>query len=238
MRRTDRLFELIQILRDGRRHTAAAMAGRLAVSIRTIWRDMDTLTASGVPVEGTRGLGYRLASPITLPPLTLSDPELEALHLGLAVVAESADPELQEAARALTARLEDVLPGHRTAPAAGWGLAAFPFADAARGFPHMPVIRAAIRARTRLHLTYRAPDSDADSEPVATTVARVVRPLLMEYWGKLWTLTAWCELREDFRMFRVDRIEALSATTDSFPDEPGKSLAAYLARFTEGPDGN
>ncbi|MCR8723353.1 helix-turn-helix transcriptional regulator [Frigidibacter sp. ROC022] len=230
MRRTDRLFELIQILRDGQLHTSAQMARRLAVSPRTIWRDMETLIASGVPVEGERGQGYRLTSQITLPPLTLSEIELEALNLGMAVVAEGADPELQGAARALSARIEEMLPGHRTAPAAGWGFAVFPFADAASGFPHMPVIRAAIRARTRLRLTYGAPDRDP--------VPRVVRPLQMEYWGRLWTLTAWCELREDFRMFRVDRIETLSDTGEPFQEEPGKTLADHMARFTEGPDGN
>ncbi|NNF72520.1 MAG: HTH domain-containing protein, partial [Rhodobacteraceae bacterium] len=86
MRRTDRLFELIQILRDGRLHRATDMAEALGVSQRTIYRDMDTLIASGVPVEGERGVGYMMTAPITLPPLNLTMAELEALHLGMAVV--------------------------------------------------------------------------------------------------------------------------------------------------------
>jgi predicted DNA-binding transcriptional regulator YafY len=230
MRRTDRLFELIQVLRDGRLHRAREMAERLGVSTRTIWRDMDTLKSSGVPVEGERGVGYMMTAPITLPPLNLTLNELEALHLGMAVVGEAADPELQAAARTLQAKVEAVLPEHRTAPAAGWGFAVFPFAEAARGFAHMPAIRHAIRQKHRLSLRYRALD-EALSE-------RTVRPLQMEYWGRLWTLTAWCESREDFRVFRVDRIETLADTAEPFTDEPGRTLADYEARYAEGPDGN
>jgi predicted DNA-binding transcriptional regulator YafY len=230
MRRTDRLFELIQVLRDGRLHRARDLAARLQVSTRTIWRDMDTLKASGIPVEGERGLGYMMTAPITLPPLNLTLTELEALHLGMAVVGEAADPELQGAARSLQAKIQAVLPEHRTAPAAGWGFAVFPFAEAARGFAHMPTIRQAIRQKHRLSLRYRALDD--------TVSARTVRPLQMEYWGRLWTLTVWCEWRQDFRVFRVDRIEALSDTGETFADESGRTLADYEARYAEGPDGN
>ena len=98
MRRTDRLFELIQLLRDGRLHRGKDLAERLGVSLRTLYRDMDTLTVSGIPVEGERGLGYMMTAPITLPPLNLTLTELEALHLGLAVVSKAADEELQRAA--------------------------------------------------------------------------------------------------------------------------------------------
>lgn len=94
MRRTDRLFDLIQILRDGRLHRAQDMAEQLEVSVRTVYRDMDTLVSSGLPVAGERGLGYMMTAPITLPPLNLTLAELEALHLGMAVVAEAADEEL------------------------------------------------------------------------------------------------------------------------------------------------
>ena len=88
MRRTDRLFDLIQILRDGRLHRASEISERLGVSIRTIWRDMNTLMASGLPVEGERGVGYILRAPITLPPMILNAVELEALRLGLRLATE------------------------------------------------------------------------------------------------------------------------------------------------------
>lgn len=221
MRRTDRLFELIQVLRDGRLHRAQEMAAALGVSQRTIYRDMETLMASGVPVEGERGVGYMMTAPITLPPLNLTLPELEALHLGMAVVSEAADPELQSAARSLSAKIDAVLPEDRGAPPTGWGFAVYPFADAAQGFVHMPPIRAALRAQQKLRLSY-TDLSDAKS-------SRVIRPLQLEYWGRVWTVTTWCELRNDFRVFRVDRIDSLDVLPELFVDEPGKTLADYVA---------
>ncbi len=222
MRRTDRLFDLVGVLRDGRLHKAVDLADQLGVSMRTIYRDMETLQASGIPVEGERGVGYLLTAPITLPPLNLTLTELEALHLGMAVVAEAADPELQGAARTLAAKIDAVVPEDRTAPPSGWGFAVYPFADAARGFTHMPTLRGAIRARQKIRISYQSL-SDATSE-------RVIRPLQMEYWGRVWTVTAWCELREDFRMFRVDRMLAVDPQPELFRDEPGKTLDDYMAR--------
>ena len=99
MRRTDRLFELIQILRDGRLHRGEDLAKTLGVSLRTLYRDMETLVASRIPVEGERGLGYMMTAPITLPPLNLTLEELEALHLGLAVVSKATDEDMQKAGR-------------------------------------------------------------------------------------------------------------------------------------------
>jgi predicted DNA-binding transcriptional regulator YafY len=224
MRRTDRLFDLVTALRDGRLHRAQDLAERLEVSVRTIYRDMETLKASGIPVEGERGVGYMLTAPVTLPPLNLTLLELEALELGMAVVAEAADPDLQKAARALSAKIDAVIPADRAPPKEGWGFAVYPFADAARGFRHMPALRAAIRARQKLDLAYR------DAEGRASL--RVIRPLQMEYWGRVWTLTAWDESRDDFRSFRTDRIEEVRARPELFVDEPGKSLADYLDRLT------
>ena len=234
MRRTDRLFELIQILRDGRLHRGKDLAERLNISLRTLYRDMDTLIASGIPVEGERGLGYMMTAPITLPPLNLTLTELEALHLGLAVVTKAADPELQRAAKTLSDKVDAVLPEDRAAPATGWGFAVYPFAEAARGFVHVPLeqtraprgpLRAAIRSRRKVDITYSAPDRP-DSR-------RRIRPLQMEYWGRVWTLTSWCELRDDFRVFRVDRIRTLDVSFDTFQEEPGKTLSDYLERMDD-----
>lgn len=222
MRRTDRLFELIQILRDGRLHRAQDMAARVGVSVRTLYRDMETLQASGIPVEGERGVGYMLTAPISLPPMNLTLTELEALHLGMAVVAEAGDPELQAAARSLAEKIDAVVPDAPGRGAVGRGLAVYPFVDAARGFRHMPQIRQAIRARQKLRIAYESLSGEA--------TRRVIRPLQMEYWGRVWTITAWCELREDFRVFRIDRIDSLSPLPELFVDEPGKALDDYLSR--------
>ncbi|CUH48665.1 helix-turn-helix transcriptional regulator [Ruegeria atlantica] len=219
MRRSDRLFDIIQILRDGKLHRAQDIADRLEVSVRTIYRDMDTLVASGVPVEGERGIGYIVREQITLPPLNLTPAELEALNLGMAIVAEAADPDLKAAATSLADKIDAVLPTQVVAEADSWKFAVYPFADAARGLAHMAPIRAAIKSRQKLRLSYRRIDG--------VLTDRVIRPLHMEYWGRVWTLTAWCELRQGFRVFRIDLIETILPLPEVFADEPGKSLSDY-----------
>lgn len=219
MRRTNRLFDIIQILRDGKLHRAQDIAERLEVSVRTIYRDMDTLMASGVPVEGERGVGYMITEAITLPPLNLSVAELEALNLGMAIVGEAADPDLKAAALSLADKIDAVLPTQVIADADQWKFAVYPFADAARGFSHMSTLRAAIKARQKLRIAYTSKDGQK--------TRRVIRPLHMEYWGRIWTLTSWCELRQAHRVFRVDLIETAEALPELFVDEPGKTLADF-----------
>jgi predicted DNA-binding transcriptional regulator YafY len=226
MRRTDRLFDLIQILRDGRLHRAQEMAERLEVSVRTIWRDMATLMASGLPVEGERGVGYILRAPITLPPMILTADELEALRLGVRLVAEGADPGLARAARGLASKIATVIPV-TTEPDAD-ELFVFSGGEATRASPHLPTIRTAIRAKERLAITYVDPEGRQSH--------RDIRPLQMEFWGRVWTLAAWCEARNDFRSFRIDRIVALTATGEVFPDEPGTTLADYRAKVADQPE--
>ncbi len=226
MRRSDRLYELIAILRDGRLHRAQDLAARLGVSVRTIYRDMETLAASGVPVEGARGVGYRVTAAITLPPLNLTMIELEALHLGMQVVGEAGDEELKAAARSLSAKIDAVLPEESRAPGAGWGFATYPFADAAKGFRHMPMIRRAIRSRQKMRIRY--PDTAGDE------TTRLIRPLKLDYWGRVWTVTCWCEMHGDFRLLRVDRISEAALAPELFVDEPGKTYADYLARGSAG----
>lgn len=110
MRRTDRLFDLIQTLRDGRLHRAGDLAARLGVSTRTIWRDMSMLAAAGLPVQGERGVGYLLRGSITLPPMILSTDEADALHFALAAATEADDPRLARAAKSLVEKLAVILP--------------------------------------------------------------------------------------------------------------------------------
>jgi len=222
MSRPDRLFDLIQILRDGKLHRAQELADRLGVSLRTIYRDMDTLIDSGVPVMGERGLGYMATAAITLPPLNLTLTELEALQLAVSVVGNATDPDLRAAARSLSAKIDAVLPEDRTATPTSWGIAVYPFKDAANGFQHMPNIRGAIRARQKLRITYQATDGSLTD--------RVIRPLELDYWGRLWTTTVWCELRQGFCVLRVDRITALTVLPQLFLDEPGKRLADFVAQ--------
>ena len=222
MTRSDRLIRMIQILRDGRLHRAQDMADRLGTSLRTIYRDMDTLMASGVPIEGARGIGYRTTAAVTLPALNLTRTELEALHLGMAIVGDGADEELRAAAQSLSAKIDAVLPEDRTQAPSGFGFAVYPFADVAKGFRHMPSLRAAIRARQKVRARHRA-DTDTDE-------VRVLRPLQLDYWGRVWTVTVWCETTRDFAVLRVDRIEELTVLPQLFIEEEGKRLADFLAR--------
>ncbi len=223
MRRTDRLFDLIQILRDGRLHTARSMAAQVEVSVRTIWRDMGALQASGLPVDGERGVGYILREAIDLPPLTLTADEIEALRLGAALVGRGADPSLARAAQSLRAKVEGVLPARLVATPGATGPFIFTGRETEDSAIHLPTLRHALRERERLRVDYR------DAGRALTT--RIVRPLQLEFWGRVWTLAAFCETRADFRTFRLDRIERLGLAGGAFAAEPGRELADYMARL-------
>jgi predicted DNA-binding transcriptional regulator YafY len=214
MKRKDRLYALMDRLRDGRLHTAEALAQDLGVSARTIYRDMDVLAASGVPVEGARGYGYTVQAAVTLPPLNLTTDELDALHVALAALGASALDDLAPAARSLSAKIDAVLPADAGPAPAPFGFATEAFADAARGFAHMPQVRAAIRARQKLRVTL--PDATHD-----------IRPLHLDYWGRVWTCIAWSETRGAFLRFPLDRIRSVAPLPGLFVDEPGKRLADF-----------
>ncbi|MCR9126535.1 MAG: YafY family transcriptional regulator [Rhodobacteraceae bacterium] len=219
MRRSDRLFDILDILRDGHTHRASDIAARTGVSVRTVYRDMDWLAASEFPVSGTRGTGYRMAREVALPPLSLSEAELDALNLGVAIVAEAGDPDLKAAALRLAEKIDAALPTEAIPAVAQWKTAVSPFANAARGLGHRAVLRTAIKTRQKLRLTY--------CDPEGRITARRVRPLRMAYAHRAWILTAWCEMRGDFREFRIDLIEAADPLPELFVDEPGRTLADY-----------
>ena len=209
-------MKLIQLLRDGTLHRAEDLARATDVSLRTIYRDMETLAASGVPIEGERGIGYRVTAAITLPPLNLTMTEVEALHLGLMSVAQAQDSELSGAAQSLAKKLDAVMPEDRSRAPNGYNFAVYPFADAARGFQHLPTIRQAIRTRQKLAAVHKNRD-------------RILRPLQLDYWGRLWTCVVWCETMKAFDELRVDEIESIRILPELFIDEKGKSLADFNA---------
>ncbi len=221
MRRADRLFDLVQILRDGKLHRAADLGRRLGVSTRTVWRDMAALAGSGLPVEGARGVGYQLRDPTTLPPMTLTRDEFEALRLGITLVAGAADPTTARAAVSLRAKIGAVAPVRAQDPGADSFV--FASAEAARAAPYLALIRRAIRDHLTLALGY--PDASGAER------VRRIRPLHLDYWGRAWTLTAWCDLSNDFRVFRVDLLTSLAHDGGAFLPEPGKMVEDYLARF-------
>ncbi|NQY59874.1 helix-turn-helix transcriptional regulator [Cognatishimia sp.] len=213
MKRTERLYALIEILKDGELHRAEDLAERFGVSLRTMYRDMDMLAASGIPVEGERGRGYSARAAITLPPLNLTEEELDVLLVTLAAAGQSSDDALRTAALSLAEKIDAVLPeDHRAAPKA-MNFAAYPFAESAYAFQHLTNLRGAIRAKQRIAIA------------TVSGAAHDLRPLKLDYWGRVWSLTAWVEDLSDFGTFRVDQIDTVRILPGLFVDEPGKTLA-------------
>ncbi|MEN2975739.1 YafY family protein [Tistrella bauzanensis] len=227
MRRADRLFAILQALRGGRLRTADQLAGMLEVSTRTIYRDLADLQGQGVPIDGERGVGYLLRDGFFLPPLALSALELEALTWGVALVRAHADESLAAAARELEVKLKAAVSTAGSLPPAT--VAAYGFRVSAADRDRLRMAREAIAGRRVLALTY----ADAADRPSV----RQIRPLELQHWGAVWTLTGWCELRGDFRVFRIDRIRSMTDTGTRFRDEPGKRLADYLRSLKPPPDG-
>lgn len=220
MRRADRLFELVQRIRGRRLATAAQLAEWLQVSPRTVYRDVADLQARGVPIEGEAGVGYRLRPGYTLPPLMFSADEAQALVAAVRMAQPRMDAAMAADAEAALARILAVLPPGARAAADSLALYAPDTGALDPVRPLLQVLREAVVARHRLQLDY------ADER--GRTSVRTVWPLGCFFWGHVWTLGAWCELRQDFRNFRLDRIVAWQALPERYAHVPGRTLADYL----------
>lgn len=224
MRRADRLFDIIQILRTAAGPvTAAALARELEVTPRTVYRDMATLQARRVPIEGAAGLGYVLRRGFDLPPLMFTAEEIEAIAVGARLLRRTGDTGLQAAASGVLSKIEVVLPAtlreHLAAPAAFVSSHGAPTPPVA----NLSVIRAAIRDERKLRIGY----ADEQGRPSS----RTIWPFAVAYYVEATLISAWCELRDDFRHFRADRVQALEVLNDPFPI-PGRALMArWLERF-------
>jgi predicted DNA-binding transcriptional regulator YafY len=223
MRRTDRLYDLIQTLRDGRLHRAGDLAQQLAVTPRTIWRDMGALMASGMPIEGERGVGYILRIPLTLPPMMVSPAELEALRTGLRAVMGGGDAALARAAKTLAGKIAAVTPRPAQAsPEMPDDVFAGSRQKPMRSPPHIPALRRAIRARLRVSISHIEPQNiEAHSDML---------PLYLDLKSTIWTLIAYCEGAHDFRVLRLDKITAVTVTAEQFARTKGRELADFRAR--------
>ncbi|WP_304305481.1 YafY family protein [Pseudacidovorax intermedius] len=223
MRRADRLFQIVQLIRGRRLTTAAFLAGRLEVSERTVYRDIADLQRQGVPLEGEAGIGYRLGQGFDLPPLMFTQDEARALVAAARLAQSWVDPALGDNIDGALGKILSVLPP--TARAAAESLALYAPAIALDNVTrvHLRTLREAVQARRKLWLDYR----DEGGKPSE----RQVRPLGCFYWGKVWTLAAWCELRQDFRAFRMDRIRDARMLEEGFRDEPGRTLADLRRRI-------
>ncbi len=223
MRRAERLFQIVQLIRGRRLSTAGFIAERLEVSERTVYRDVAELMAQGVPIEGEAGVGYRMNAGFDLPPLMFTKDEAQALVASVRLAQPRLDAALARQAEGALSKILAVLPP--AARAAAESLAMYAPAigidDTTR--QRLEVLRVATEARQKLRIDYL----DAKEQ----LSQRTVRPLGSFYWGAVWTLAAWCETRVGIRSFRVDRIQALQVLDERFRDEPGKTLADLFRRI-------
>lgn len=224
MRRADRLFQIIQILRRRRRLTTAQnLADELEVSVRTVYRDVADLVSCGVPIDGEAGLGYLLRDGYHLPPLMFNQDEIDALVLGAQIVQGWSDPKLARAASDVLAKVEAALPEHLRRLVRDSPICAPPYHYQAPIIVDMAALRLAVRDRNKVRIEY------ADEKGAET--ARVLRPLALCFYGPIWLMVAWCELRQDFRSFRLDRIQRLDILSARFAEERGRTLRDYFERM-------
>jgi predicted DNA-binding transcriptional regulator YafY len=228
MRRADRLFDIIQRLRVARGPmTAASLAGALEVTVRTVYRDIAALQGRRVPIEGERGVGYVLRRGFDLPPLMFTADEIDAIAVGARLVRRIRDPALQAAAERVLAKVTTVVP-----EALRDQLAATPLyvSDGSAAVPRgvdPAEVRGAIRERRKLRIRY------VDEKGRRTR--RTIWPIAMAYYVDVTVVAAWCELRGDYRHFRVERIERSKILEERFPADDGTLVAGWLALRKEKP---
>ncbi|RUR19968.1 YafY family transcriptional regulator [Legionella sp. km535] len=210
MSRTDRLFELIQILRRHRYPVRGAnLAEELGVSLRTLYRDIATLQAQGASIDGEPGLGYVLRPGFMLPPLMFSEDEIEALVLGSRWVAKRTDSQLSSAAKNALAKIAAVLPDDLRHQLDASGLLVGPASSLSAGDDELATIRKVIRGEGKLLISYKD-NSEQLSE-------RIIWPFALGFFEQVRIVVAWCELRQEFRHFRTDRIIKLTRLDIRYP---------------------
>lgn len=218
MSRSTRLLDLIQLLRTYRRPVSgAALAHRLGISIRTLYRDIATLQAQGADIQGAPGFGYVLKPGFLMPPMMLSEEEIEALVLGARWVAARTDDELKDAARNALAKIAAVLPADLRRELETNSL----LVSSARkpGSTDLAAVREAIRQGFKLDINY----ADITGSPTS----RRIWPFALGYFEETRVLAAWCELREDFRHFRAERIASMIVTNIRVPRKRQHLLAEW-----------
>lgn len=225
MRRADRLFQIVQHLRGGRLVTARTLAERLEVSERTIYRDIADLQASGVPVDGAAGVGYVMMGGFELPPLMFTRDEIVALVAGARLIRAWGGAAMARGAEEALVKITAVLPEAERARSAAVQVHSMApgMTDDLRA--RIDSLEAAVDRQALLEITY--------ADAAGTGTRRRIRPLGLWFWGRVWTLVAWCELREDFRMFRLDRIIGLEDTGATYRAERDKSLWEFYRQREE-----
>jgi predicted DNA-binding transcriptional regulator YafY len=223
MRRADRLFQIVQQLRGGRLVTARMLGERLEVSDRTIYRDIADLQSSGVPIDGEAGVGYLLREGFDLPPLMFTRDEIVSLVAGARMVRAFGGAEMARAAEEALVKISAVLPDAERAriDRTEIHMPNWVMSDTDRAT--LDRLERATETRNVLAFTY--------TDEAGRGTERDVRPLGLWFWGKVWTLVAWCEMRDDFRAFRIDRIVEIRDAGRIFRPERGKQLTDFYRRM-------
>ncbi|ANB99000.1 HTH domain protein [Vibrio parahaemolyticus] len=195
----------------------------MEVSERTIYRDVQSLLSSGVPIQGEAGVGYLLQAGSHLPPLMFSEKEMMALELGMRMVRAWSDAELAEASHSASTKILSVLPDKLKQQVEDCPLIVPDYHTQSETAKRGQLLRHAIDHQFKVSLDYQAESGQVTE--------RKIQPLGQFFWGKVWTLVAWCELRDDYRQFRLDRIQALRMHDEDFQSAETKSLKHYIAQY-------
>ena len=231
MRRADRLFRIIQVLRRKRRPvTAHEIAEELEASARTIYRDIAQLMADRVPIRGEAGIGYVLEGGFDMPPLMLTPDEIEAAMLGAQWVMTRADPVLARAASDLVAKIGVVIPEHLRPLLMEPALTPLTSHRSPPDAIDMARVRASIRAQGKIALSYR--------DETARETRRVIWPIAVSYWDAVRLIVAWCEMRNGFRHFRTDRVLAAEFLEARYPTPRARLRAQWRKEMEGESDGN
>ena len=222
-RRADRLFQIVQILRGRRLTTAALLAERLGVSERTIYRDIRDLSISGVPVEGEAGSGYRLMAGFDLPPLMLTTQESEALMVAIRLLTTWGGDSLAKSLESAQEKVLAILPAESRRKAEQTRVYAPSFGAQQHSKSDFDVMHQAVSGQQVLALHYRDESGQVSR--------REVQPLGLFFWGEHWLLVAWCELREDYRCFRLDRCLEITPAARRFSERADCSLSDFFRKI-------
>jgi len=205
--------------------TAERLAAERGVSVRSIYRDIELLRLSGARIEGERGYGYRLIEDYALPPQTFDRLEIEAITVGLGEVRQMGDPDLARAAESVLAKVAATLPNDREQQLLHSISHVYRPSGRYGSHPHLQALRQACWEEHEIEIGYR--------DQAGAASQRIIRPLAIMYSDHVLTVLAWCCLRDDFRMFRVDRIEGVLSTGASFRPRRASLLREYLTKLSE-----
>ncbi len=223
MKQTERLLQIVNLLRNRKTVlTAQQLADEFDVSLRTIYRDVQKLEASGIPIEGEAGVGYRIYRTFELPPLMFDAHEVEALMLGIKMVKAWSDQQLTTSAHSALNKILGALPQELKSIGDDLPFAVPIFRDFKDDNNPSELLRSAIKAKHVIQVQYQSLQQEHSE--------RRIFPLGLFFWGNVWTLAAWCCLRDDYRSFRIDRFTDIHVTEQTFSTHDQCSLHDFMAR--------